>query len=63
MMSEIFFKLYAKIPDAERKFTIVIIDGQKITWEMAYKEIQNKTELGQLLVEVELTYLKALKDI
>lgn len=46
MDSEKFFKLYAKIPEAERNFTIVIIDGKEITWDAAYKEIRNKTKLG-----------------
>ncbi len=51
MDSEKFLKLYAKIPEAERKFTIVIIDGKEVTWEMAYKEIKNKTAFGNEILE------------
>jgi len=55
---ERFRKVYNKIPGAEHKFTIVIIDGKEINWDIAKNEIENNTELGnkieKKLIELEI---------
>ena len=49
--TERFKKVYANLPEAEKKITIVIIDGKNINWEQANKEITNKTELSSKIIE------------
>ncbi|MBI2584076.1 MAG: hypothetical protein HYW25_05385 [Candidatus Aenigmarchaeota archaeon] len=44
---ERFMKVYANLPIEERNQVIAVIDEQPISWNMAYLEIRNKTELGQ----------------
>lgn len=56
--AERFFKVYGGIPFEERKNPIVVIDGQPITWILAYEEITNETERGKqvltILMELEI---------
>ena len=44
---ERFMSIYSFLPLEERKLTVVVIDGEPINWARAYKEITNKTPLGE----------------
>jgi len=41
-----FTKVFSSLPIAERDMPAVVIDGDAISWRLAYEEIKNKTELG-----------------
>lgn len=47
MDKSIFYRHYANLPFAVRKETVLSIDDQPITWEVAYREIDADTELGK----------------
>jgi len=47
MDSERFMKIYSFLPLEERKLTVILIDGEPINWARAYKEIRDKTPLGE----------------
>ena len=51
-----FFKIFGNIPENLRKDIIAVIDEKPYTWNVAYIEIKNNTELGKEI-------LKALKDL
>lgn len=42
-----FMKVYSDLPINIRREIIAIIDGEPISWNVAFLEIKNKTELGQ----------------
>ena len=42
-----FVKVYNNLPLPERDLVCVVIDGDGITWRLAYEEIKKKTELGE----------------
>lgn len=42
-----FMKIFANIPDKLREEIIVIIKEKPYTWNAAYIEIRNNTELGK----------------
>ena len=42
-----FVKTYNSIPLAERNMPAVVIDGEAVSWKLAYKEIKEKTALGE----------------
>lgn len=44
---ERFTFVYSNLPLQERKMPVLVIDKQPITWEMAYREIKEKTILGK----------------
>ncbi len=44
---EKFFLVYSNLPLPERKMPVVVINDQPISWQMAYKEIRQKTRLGK----------------
>lgn len=48
---ERFIKVFSHLPLEERKQVIVVIDKQPISWNMAYAEIRQKTELGKRIGE------------
>ena len=49
-----FLKAYSNLPEDERNQIIVIIDGRSYTWNRAYDEIQQNTELGKkILIKLE----------
>ncbi len=50
--AEQFFKVYAGIPIEERKLPIAIIDEQPINWNLAYEEINNRTERGKKILKM-----------
>lgn len=49
---EDFFKIYSNIPIEERNNVIVVIKEKPISWNLAYQEIKNKTELGQKILKI-----------
>ncbi len=49
---EDFFKLYHKLPLAERQNTVVVLDNEPITWFLAHKEIVNKTDKGYKILKI-----------
>ncbi len=42
-----FVKVYNNLPLPERDLVCVVIDGDGITWRLAYEEVKKKTELGE----------------
>ena len=52
-----FVKTYNGLPLAERDMACVVIDGEAISWRLAYEEIKNKTELGKR-IQAQLESLK-----
>jgi len=51
-----FLKIYANVPDKLREDIIAVVDNKTYTWNAAYFEIKNKTELGgKILKELEST--------
>ncbi len=57
MSRESFLKIYSNLPINLRKEVILVLEDKgPITWEVAYLEIENKTELGNKI-------LKKLKDL
>lgn len=53
---EKFLKVYANLPEPEREQIIAIVDNKTYSWNVAYIEISNNTELGKKI----LTKIKAL---
>jgi len=49
---EDFFNIYSSIPLKERKNTVVVIDGQPISWILAYQEIENNTPQGKKILKI-----------
>lgn len=55
---ERFLKLYPNLPINLRKETILVLEDQgPISWEVAYLEVKNKTNLGEKILR-KLTELK-----
>jgi len=46
-----FFRVYSNLPLSIRKEVISIIDDKPISWNVAYNEISNKTELGDKILK------------
>ena len=44
-------KAYANLIEDERYEVIVVINGKTYTWNRAYDEIKNDTELGKQILE------------
>jgi hypothetical protein len=42
-----FMRVYPNLPIMERPATCCVIDGEPISWTVAYKEIRANTPLGQ----------------
>lgn len=42
-----FVKVYNSLPLAERDMACVVIDGEGVSWKLAYNEIKQNTELGK----------------
>lgn len=49
MSLERFRKVWAVLPEAERRLTVVVIDGRSITWEAAHREVAANTQLGRAI--------------
>ena len=52
-----FVKVYNNLPIPERDMVCVVIDGEGVTWKLAYKYIKEDTELGKV-IQQELEKLK-----
>ncbi|MBI2675720.1 MAG: hypothetical protein HYX24_04640 [Candidatus Aenigmarchaeota archaeon] len=50
MSMERFMKVYSYLPLEERKLTVLVMDGEPISWARAYKEIRDKTGLGDKIL-------------
>lgn len=51
-LREKFLLVYSNLPINARKEIILTLEGKgPITWEVAYFEIKNETELGKLILE------------
>ncbi|MBU2638322.1 MAG: hypothetical protein KJ955_05085 [Nanoarchaeota archaeon] len=48
---ERFLKAYANLPVPEREQIIVIIDNKPFSWDRAYDEITDNTELGKKMLK------------
>ncbi len=59
MSAERFVKIYSNLPLNVRKEIVLVIDDEPITWNVAYREIRGKTELGKTILKK----LEALKII
>ena len=46
-----FLRVYANVPDNLRNDIIVVVDEKTYTWNSAYFEIKNNTELGRKLLK------------
>ena len=46
-----FFKVYSNLPLNIRKEVILLIEGKPITWNVAYNEINNNTNLGNIILQ------------
>ena len=51
MSREKFLKVYANLPEPEREQVIAIIDDKPYSWNVAYNEISNNTELGEKILK------------
>lgn len=47
---EKFLKAYANLPKPERQQIIIIVDKKTYSWNVAYNEITNNTELGKKMI-------------
>jgi hypothetical protein len=48
---ERFMRVYANLPLTERNMTVVVINEEPISWNMAYRELNQNTELGKKIGE------------
>lgn len=46
-----FFKVYANLPIEERKLTVVMVDEEPISWNLAHEEIKNETKRGEKILK------------
>ena len=51
MSKEKFLKVYANLPEPEREQIIAVVDNKTYSWNVAYTEISNSTELGQKILK------------
>ena len=51
-----FFRVFSNVPIDERDNVVVIIEGEPISWRLAYIEIKNNTKRGEKI-------LKTLKEL
>lgn len=51
-----FLKIYANVPEDLRGDILIVVDGKSYTWDTAYLEIKDNSELGKKI-------LKALEGI
>lgn len=51
MSKEKFLKAYVNLPPPEREQIIVIINNIPYSWNVAYREIINDTELGKEILK------------
>ena len=51
MSKEKFLKVFANLPEPEREQVIAIIDNKTYSWNIAFNEISNNTELGKKIIK------------
>ena len=51
MSKEKFLKVFANLPEPEREQVIAIIDNKTYSWNVAFNEISNDTELGKEILK------------
>lgn len=51
MSKEKFLKVYANLPAPEREQIIAVIDNKTYSWNVAYAEVSNNTELGRRILK------------
>lgn len=51
MTKEKFLKVYSNLPEPERKQIIAIVDDKPYSWDRAYDEIVNATQLGNKILK------------
>ncbi len=51
MTKEKFLKIYANLPEPEREQVIAVIGNKTYSWNVAYNEISNDTELGKKILK------------
>ncbi len=52
-----FVKVYNNLPLGERNLACCVIDGEGVSWKLAYEEIKEDTEIGKA-IQLELEKLK-----
>lgn len=48
---ERFSTIYANLPLGVRKEIVLVLDGQPISWEVAFTEVSSGTELSERILE------------
>jgi len=56
-----FIRVYSNLPLKIREEIIAVIDGEPVSWNIAYKEIANNTEKGKEILK-KLVSLKVIDD-
>jgi len=51
MSKEKFLNAFANLPEPEREQVIAIIDNKTYSWNIAFNEISNDTELGKKILK------------
>lgn len=51
MSEEKFLKVYANLPEPEREQIIAIVEDKTYSWNVAFSEISNNTELGKKILK------------
>ena len=51
MSKEKFLNTFANLPEPEREQVIAIIDNKTYSWNIAFNEISNDTELGKKILK------------
>ena len=52
MVFEDFFRVYSNLPLNIRSHVIVTMDGEPITWKVAFNEISRNTEKGNKIYKI-----------
>lgn len=47
-----FMKIYARTPDSLRDDILVVVDDRPFTWDSAFLEVKNDTELGKEILNI-----------
>lgn len=51
MSLERFMKVYSNLPINLRKETVVVVDKEPMSWDVAHNEINNDTKLGKKILK------------
>jgi UV DNA damage repair endonuclease len=49
-LREKFLKSYSNLPEKVREEIVVVIDGKPYSWDSAYLEVKENTELGKKIL-------------